>query len=315
MGAHGQRGDLAQTCYRAGVDIRPYTSADAPAIVSFLASCHALDETIVAVAAPTWASFTAMSFNRGARDFALLETAGGEIAALLMSTRYPDGEATLRNFRIIVHPEQRRQGLGSRVLAYVVAQDPAGDTTLQCSAPGAWVAGSAFLQGNGFTSMNLDLEMCRRGAPPPAFEPPAPYTLRPYNATTSDDEAWRALHTDGYAGTHGFQPMTADDPAAGRSAPDFHMWFAEEGSAVCGLCETSATADGTAGLVESVVVESQHRGNGLGRALVVAGLRTLAGQGYDSVNLGVFDVNVAAKRLYESLGFKTFAETHTWRRP
>jgi len=296
------------------VKIRPYTNADGQAVPAFLASCHGLDDTIVAVSPGMWKSFTAMSYNHGARDFAVMENADGDIVALLMSTRYVQDDTPLRNFRILVHPTQRKQGLGSRLLAHVEAQDPAGDATLQCSAPGTWIAGTAFLQKNGFTAMNVDLEMCRRGAPPPPIEPPAGYVLRPYAQTPSDDDAWRALHIDGYEGTHGFQPMTPADHDAGRAVPGFHMWLAEKDGAVCGLCETIATHDGSGGLLESVVVARAHRGHGLGRVLVVAGLRTLAEQGFEKIDLGVYDDNASAKALYRSLGFETYAETRTWRR-
>lgn len=297
------------------MNIRPYTRADAAAVPAFLASCHALENTIVAVSAPAWQSFVATSFNRGARDFALLQADGGNMVGLLMSSRYVEDGERVRNFRIIVHPQWRRQGVGTRFLAHVVAQDPGGDATLQCSAPGTWQAGNAFLKKNGFHTMNLDLEMCRRGAPPDPLPPPRGYTLGPYEATPPNDAAWRALHTDGYRGTHGFHPMTPTDHDAGRAAPGFHMWLAEREGVVCGLCETRATHDGTAGLLESIVVGSKHRGQGLGRVLVVAGLRTLAAQGFEKVDLGVYDDNTSAKALYRSLGFETYAETRTWRRP
>jgi mycothiol synthase len=297
------------------VIIRPYTDRDAAAIPAFLASCHALDPTIVAVSGASWQGFVAMSFNRGAQDFALAAAADGELVGLLMSSRQEEAGEAIRNFRIIVHPRRRRRGVGTRVLAHVVAQDPEGDAILQCSAPDSWLAGNAFLAEHGFRTMNLDLEMCRRGQPPASVRPPREYMLRAYEATVSDDEAWRRLHADGYRGTHGFHPMTPADPETARAAPGFHLWLAEQRGVVCGLCETRSTHDGTAGLLESVVVGSGHRGKGLGRALVVAGVRTLAAQGFDKVDLGVYDDNTRAKALYRSLGFETYAETRTWRRP
>lgn len=294
--------------------IRQYTDADAEAVPAFLASCHALDDTIVAVSPGMWKSFTAKPRNHGARDFAVVEDADNDVVALLMSTRYTQDDTVLRNFRIVVHPSKRRQGLGSRLFAYVEAQDPVGDATLQCSAPGTWIVGTAFLEKNGFVAMNVDLEMYRRGPPPPPLEPPVGYTLRPYAQTPSDDTAWRALHDDGYRGTHGFQPMTPSDHEAGRSMPGFHLWLAEKDGAVCGLCETVATDDGSGGLIESVVVGSNHLGRGLGRVLVIAGMHTLAQQGFGKIDLRVYDDNTPAKALYRSLGFETYAETRTWRR-
>ena len=40
-----------------------------------------------------------------------------------MSTRYPHEGRTLRNFRIIVEPDRRREGLGARLFDEVLAQD------------------------------------------------------------------------------------------------------------------------------------------------------------------------------------------------
>ncbi len=295
------------------MQIRPYSADDADAAAAFFQACHALDETIVAVSAAAWRHFAAMSFNRGARDFALIED-DGHIVALLTSTRYPEGDRWLRNFRILVHPRRRRRGLGALLFEHVKGQDPGDDVTLQCSAPATWTAGSVFLEKRGFLKTKVDLEMCRRGPPPDPTDPPAGYSIRPYVPCPEDDAAWIALHADGYAGTHGYVAMSASDPHVSRSAPGFHMWLAEHEGAVCGLCETQPSQDGAGGLLESVVVHSAHRGNALGRALVVAGLRTLAEQGYEKIDLGVYDDNEPAKRLYRSLGFEIYGKTITWRR-
>ncbi len=295
------------------MDLRPYTVEDADDVAAFLASCHALDETIIAVSPDAWRGFAAMSFNRGARDFALIED-DGAIVAVLVSTRHPEDDTTLRNFRIFVHPSHRRQGLGARLLAHVEAQDPDREVTLQCSAPARWLVGSAFLEKRGFAPMKIDLEMCRRGPPPAPVKAPAGYTLRPYEKSAANDAAWIALHDDGYTATHGYTQMNASDQETSRSTPGFHLWLAAKDGEVCGLCETQPSQDGSGGLLESVVVHSAHRGRGLGRALVVAGLRTLAEQGFAKVDLGVFDDNASAKGLYHSLGFEIYAETKTYRR-
>lgn len=46
-----------------------------------------------------------------------------------------------------------------------------------------------------------------------------------------------------------------------------------------------------------------HRGNGLGRALIEAALREARNRGADTMEIGVDEPDLAARHLYESLGF------------
>jgi GNAT superfamily N-acetyltransferase len=50
-------------------------------------------------------------------------------------------------------------------------------------------------------------------------------------------------------------------------------------------------------------VTPDRRGQGLGRALMEAVLREARGRGADTMDIGVDEPDVAARRLYESLGF------------
>lgn len=55
-------------------------------------------------------------------------------------------------------------------------------------------------------------------------------------------------------------------------------------------------------LAELYVVPAR-RGQGLGRALMEAALREARGRGADSMDIGVDEPDLVARRLYESLGF------------
>ena len=50
-------------------------------------------------------------------------------------------------------------------------------------------------------------------------------------------------------------------------------------------------------------VAPASRGRGLGRALMEAALREARGRGADTMDIGVDEPDLAARRLYESLGF------------
>jgi ribosomal protein S18 acetylase RimI-like enzyme len=55
--------------------------------------------------------------------------------------------------------------------------------------------------------------------------------------------------------------------------------------------------------LEELYVVPNLRGNGLGRALLEAGMETARGEGADQMELGTSEDDVAARRLYESAGF------------
>lgn len=62
----------------------------------------------------------------------------------------------------------------------------------------------------------------------------------------------------------------------------------------------------TAGLecyLAELYITPARRGQGLGRELMEAVLRTARDRGADSMDIGVDEPDVAARRLYESLGF------------
>jgi len=57
--------------------------------------------------------------------------------------------------------------------------------------------------------------------------------------------------------------------------------------------------------VLGIVVAREQRGRGFGRALLKGALDRCRGR-FDIVVLAVFDSNLAARRLYESMGFRTW---------
>ncbi|HEY6636179.1 MAG TPA: GNAT family N-acetyltransferase [Solirubrobacterales bacterium] len=55
--------------------------------------------------------------------------------------------------------------------------------------------------------------------------------------------------------------------------------------------------------LEELYVAPKLRGNGLGRALLEAAIETARAEGAEQMELGTSEDDVAARRLYESLGF------------
>ena len=71
------------------------------------------------------------------------------------------------------------------------------------------------------------------------------------------------------------------------------------------VTEGPARGDDVAGLGEiwAVYVDPEAQGRGVGRALMDAAVRGLAGRGYDEAMLWVFEANAAARGFYERMGW------------
>ncbi len=289
--------------------IRQYAPADAPAVAALLTEAARLDPTLQPIDEDGWRRFAGRSFNRGARDFAVAVT-GGRLTGVLTSTLMSPAEGPpVRHFRIVVHPEHRRRGIGSALLDLVRGQDPPGTAVLQSNCEDGWDAGRSFLETHGFSLWRRELDMARDGDPPEPVPPPPGFWVRASDGKGPDEAAWIRLDHEGYAGDPNAQWMNAADAALLRSAPGFRLWLAEDGDGPIGLCHAVRDEDG-GGWIHSLVVAERARRRGLGRALTVAALRELEG---GRTNLGVRADNHGAIALYRSLAFEPTGEVTTWR--
>ena len=69
--------------------------------------------------------------------------------------------------------------------------------------------------------------------------------------------------------------------------------------------ETDAAADGDAWWIWDVLIDERRRGEGLGRAAMLLAEDYATAHGARTLGLSVFGFNLAARRLYESLGYAT----------
>lgn len=76
---------------------------------------------------------------------------------------------------------------------------------------------------------------------------------------------------------------------------------------------TDTNADGgPRAWISNLTADPRWRGRGLGRALLVAGLRSLYERGAQSIGLGVDGGNATPVNLYRSVGFEVISETDVW---
>lgn len=87
-----------------------------------------------------------------------------------------------------------------------------------------------------------------------------------------------------------------------RGTATTRLFLASNGEVAVGIAGVFYEGDGSVQLV-SVWVNPDDRGRGVARALTTATLRFAAERGFGIVRLWVTDGNVAARTLYEHLGF------------
>lgn len=130
-----------------------------------------------------------------------------------------------------------------------------------------------------------------------------------------DDELWLRANNAAFSGHPENGDWTRTD-LADRLAAD---WFAAEGfrmawvgggpgDDLAGFCWTKIHPSGD-GEIYIIAVAPSHWGGGLGRQLVLEGMRHLTAEGCDRVFLYTEADNVRGVALYRSLGFQ-IQETH-----
>ncbi len=159
-------------------------------------------------------------------------------------------------------------------------------------------------------------EVLQLRRPLPA-DPPPPLDVRPFRPGP-DDEAFLAVNNRAFR----WHPDQSGWTTAELHAAEAEPWFDAEGfllherdGRLAGFCWTKvhpATAtDPALGEIYVIAADPDFTGIGLGRALTLAGLDHLARQGLTVGMLHVEGTNVAARGLYDALGF-TLHSAHRW---
>lgn len=137
-----------------------------------------------------------------------------------------------------------------------------------------------------------------------------PLALRPFRPG-ADDDAWLAANNRAFADHPEQGAWTRQELEARQQEPWFDpagFLVLEENGEVVGSCWTKVHHDPDGrtepeGEIYVISVDPGRHGEGLGRALTVAGLDWIAGRGIRRGMLFVDAANVAAVALYRSLGF------------
>ncbi|MEJ2579507.1 MAG: mycothiol synthase [Kineosporiaceae bacterium] len=242
----------------------------------------------------------------------------------------PTDEVSGSSAELVVHPAHRRQGLGSLLVRTALAESP--DGRLRLRAYGDPAPARALAAALGFR-VGEQLERLHRsaGTPPPESPLPDGIRLRPF-LPGCDERPWLDLASRTLAGHPMFGGWTAQDlrvrlrenwfdPAgflvAERADPHQDRPGAPDGDRpkdpeLIGFVWSKVHGDGAGGRAHGhgrigelylVGVAPEHRGRGLGRALIVTGLRWLHRRGLRTVTLQVGADDAATRAAVAGLGF------------
>jgi mycothiol synthase len=225
--------------------------------------------------------------------------------------------------RLLVHPNWRRRGLGTMLLARIEPRARAeGGSYLDIMAAEQHHAGRQFLGALGFTIVHYGWQMALPeidAAPLPEW--PASYGTRTF--LPGQDECTSVqLENESFQDEWEYVRVELGEIQRFVRSPSFRadgvIYAVHEGQVV-GECWNWIDNDRIGqcgekrGDIWCLCVHPQHRRRGLGRALLLAGVQWLHRQGMTSAHLTVDGANERAKHLYESVGFVT-QRTNIWYR-
>ena len=174
---------------------------------------------------------------------------------------------------------------------------------------------AAALDGGGFVR-DRELYQLRRSLDGLPADPPLPpdVVVRAFRPG-QDEDAWLAVNAAAFASHREQGRRTRSELSALMAEPWFaaeDFLLAERGGALLGYHWTKVHGAGL-GEVYVLGIGPDAQGLGLGNALLVRGLRHLAGRGCDTVLLYVDGDNAGARRLYERAGFTEHDLDIQWR--
>jgi mycothiol synthase len=220
-----------------------------------------------------------------------------------------DGQTTAE---IVVHPNTRRRGVGSRLVAEARAlavEHGAGELCIW--AYGALPAAVAIAERQHLAPSRTLLQLERPLARLPDPVPLEGYTLRAFEPGR-DRDAWLELHNQVFADHPENGKWSAADLEARLGQPWFDaddFLIAEADGEMVGFNWLKRMPESGEGEIYIVGVAASQRGRGLGRALALRGLEHLRARGMRVCTLYVESDNEPGLGLYRSLGF-TVRHTH-----
>jgi ribosomal protein S18 acetylase RimI-like enzyme len=250
-------------------------------------------------------------------DFLLVRNAAGELIA--SGTIFTDDNSSLTSRLMVqVHPQYRRQGIGSKVLNHLIqVGSKRGSSEFVCRFPSFRPYVAPFLEEHGFhhdyTWLKMHVELKY-----PAISPPAPQGLivRPLNVKR-ESVVWAHLQNTIFRDFPGYEPVNIETLASIVKHCTFDPSLLVLGTFFfkpIGYCLGFSVESSTKGKIlkiEGMGVLREFRRRGYARALMSEILTRAYMNGHTSSELVVLSSNTAAIALYEKYGFRE-KQKHMW---
>ena len=315
----------------AGLTFRTYAGpADDRVVAELLRAANLFDDTEMIPSDEQIANEFVHPDGLDPRQDALLAEADGRVVAFgrVGYVRRDDQHTYMLDGA--VHPDVRRQGIGTALLARLeeraaerAATLPDGPVWLDSWMPDQNTGFGALMKATGYAPNRHFFEMVKadlQGVDEPSL--PNGLELRP--VVMADLRQIYAAEAEAFQDHWGRREWTDDTFARMLTEPDLDidLWrVAWDGDEVAGVVTTWIIASENEALglrrgwLEHVSVRRPWRRRGLAAALILAACIALRERGMTEAALGVDSANLTgALGLYERLGFGTIRRATTWRR-
>ncbi|HEY0604002.1 MAG TPA: GNAT family N-acetyltransferase [Herpetosiphonaceae bacterium] len=304
--------------------MRPFAGeADVPQIVDLLNICEAVDRLDQGTSISEIREDLSDPTLDVQRDLGVWEDADGTMVAFCRIYIPPAGDDLSSFIWFRIHPNLRwNYGLEAELFGW--ASEQVREVGRQRGVPARLRTGSisdnpqriAMLEQHGFKTVRYFMDMARPLADPlPEPQFPAGFTLRTL-AGPEEVPAWVELFNLSFIDHWEHHDLTVEERLHWLTESHYRpqhdlIAVADDGTfaAFCKCMITPKQNERTGrkeGWISLLGTRRGYRKLGLGRAMLLSGLRLLKAEGLDTALLGVdADSPTGATRLYESVGFKT----------
>ncbi len=245
------------------------------------------------------------------RDITVARTADGQIVGLghlrLRNTSPPVGY-----FAVLVHPEYRRRGIGTRVLTRIEEMGREREMeTLQCNVPSFSPDAVRFAEKHGYRKTGEWIKMAHTSITE-IDRPEAPADLTIAEIQDTDADVWADLQNTIFRGSFQYEEVTGKTFLSWTRREGFNrdlfLFGLTDGRPVAyclGWCFTARdNSDYKSVHIHGIGVLPEYRGRGYGRTLLQEVLWRAARVGMTKSELVVNSDSVAAIALYRTLGYR-----------